>query len=128
MNGYERIRALAHVSIGRACLYGLVAIVAMMIGLIGRPDIALRAGAILFLLTSAFLVLRAVQALNRSYRETEVWALLGKRHDLPEPGAQAIFGEVLRGAYLKFARLTMVASVLLWAAEQTLTLAGVVPS
>lgn len=93
MNGYERIRALAQVSIGRACLYGLVAIVAMMIGLIGRPDVALRAGAILFLQTSAFLMLRAIQAPNRLYRETEVWALLDKCHDLPEPRAQIVLGE-----------------------------------
>ncbi len=100
----------------------------MMIGLIGRPDVALRAGAILFLLTAAFLILRAVQAPNRSYRQTEVWALQGKRHDLPEPRAQAVFGEILRSAHLRFARLTMAASVLLWAIEQPLTLAGVVPS
>ncbi len=117
MNGCERIRALAHISIGRSCLYGLVAIVATMIGLIGRPDVALWAGAILFLLTSAFLMLRATRAPNRSYREAEVWALLGKRHDLPESKAQAVFGEVPRSAYLKFARQTMVASVLLWATE-----------
>ncbi len=100
----------------------------MMIGLIGWPDVALRAGAILFLLTAALLILRAVQAPNRSYRQTEVWTLLGKRHDLPETRAQTVFGEVLRRAYLKFARLTMAASVLLWATEQTLTPAEVVPS
>ena len=128
MNGYGRIYALAHVSVGRACLYGLMAIVAMMIGLIGRPDVALRAGAILFLPTSAFLTLQAVQAPARSYRETEVWSLLGKHDDLPAPRAQALFGEVLRGAYLKFPRLTMVTSVLLWATEQTLMPTGVVPS
>lgn len=128
MNGYERIRELAQFSIGRACLFGLVAIVGMMLGLVARPDVALRAGAILFLLTAAFLILRAVQAPKRSYRQTEVWALLGKRHDLPEPGAQAVFGEVLRSTYLRFARFTMAASVLLWATEQTIMLAGFVPS
>lgn len=128
MNGYERIRELAHLSIGRACLAGLLAIVAMMIGLIGRPGLALHAGAILFLLTAALLMLKAVRAPNQAYRTTEVWALLGKRHDLPEPGAQAVFGEVLRSTYLRYARLTMAASVVLWAAEQTLTLAGLVQS
>jgi hypothetical protein len=124
MNGYDQIRELAQVSVGRGCLFGLLAIATFMMGMIGWPDLALRAGAILFLMTAAILMLKALQAPGRSYRRTEVWILLGKRHDLPEMRAQAIFGEVLRETYLKFARMTMTASVSLWLVEFSLRVTG----
>jgi hypothetical protein len=124
MNGYDQIRDLAHYSVGRACMFGMLGIVTFMMGMIGWPDLALRAGAILFLLTAAILLLKAIQAPTRSYRRTEVWILLGKRHDLPEIRAQAIFGQVLRDTYLKFARMAMTASVALWIIEVSLRVAG----
>jgi hypothetical protein len=125
MNGYDQIRNLAHYSVARGCLFGMLGIVTFMMGMIGWPDLALRAGAILFLLTAAILMLKAIQAPTRSYRRTEVWILLGKKHDLPEMRAQAVFGQVLRETYLKFARLTMTASVVLWIAEVSLRSTGV---
>ena len=127
MNGYDRIRELAVVSIGRACLFGLLAIATFMFGLTAWPGIALRSGAILFLVTAAILMLKAMQAPTRNYRRTEVWLLLGKSHDLPEPRAQAIFGEVLRGTYIRFARMTVVASVALWIVDVGIRLTGLAP-
>jgi hypothetical protein len=124
MNGYDQICEVARISIGRACLFGLLAIITFMAGLIAWPDIALRAGAILFLLTTAILMLKALQAPTRSYRRTEVWMMLGKRHNLPEPRAQAIFGEVLRDTYVQFARLTAIAAVVLWILEFGLRITG----
>ena len=124
MDGYDRIRELATISIGRACLFGLLAIATFMMGLIAWPDLAMRSGAILFLLTAAILMLKASYAPKQSYKRTEVWILLGKRHDLPEPRAQAIFGEVLRSTYIRFARMTATASVVLWIAEVSFRLTG----
>jgi hypothetical protein len=127
MNGYDRIRELAQFSIGRACLFGLLAIFTFMIGLVHWPSLAMRSGAILFLMTTAILMLKAVQAPTRNYRRTEVWILLGKRHDLPESHAQAIFGEVLRSTYVRFARISLAASVALWAIDVALRLTGIAP-
>lgn len=127
MNGYDRIRELAQFSIGRACLFGLLAIVTFMLGLIGWPDLAMRSGAILFLMTAAILMLKAAQAPARNYRRTEVWILLGKRHDLPEARAQAIFGEVLRSTYIRFARITVAASGVLWICDLAVRLTGLAP-
>lgn len=124
MNGYDRIRELAEVSIGRACLFGLLGIATFMFGMIAWPDLAMRSGAILFLMTAAILMLKAAKAPTRSYRRTEVWMLLGKHHDLPEARAQAIFGEVLRGTYVRFARMTVAASVALWIADVGIRLTG----
>lgn len=124
MDGYDRICELATISVGRGCLFGLLAITTFMAGMIAWPDLAIRSGAILLLLTAAILMLKAAQAPTRSYKRTEVWVLLGKRHDLPEPRAQAIFGEVLRGTYVRFARMTATASVVLWFADVSLRLAG----
>lgn len=127
MNGYDRIRELAHVSIGRAYLFGMLAIVTFMAGLISWPDLAMRSGAILFLMTAAILMLRASQAPKKSYRRTEVWVLLGKRHDLPEERAQAMFGEVLRSTYIRFAKISVAASVVLWIADIAIRLSGLAP-
>lgn len=126
MNGYDRIRELAAVSIGRACLFGVLAIATFMFGLTAWPGIAMRSGAIMFLVTAAILMLKAVQAPTRNYRRTEVWLLLGKQHDLPEPRAQAIFGEVLRSTYIRFARMAMAASVVLWVIDAGIRLTGLV--
>ena len=59
MNSYDRIRELAVVSIGRACLFGLLAIITFMFALLAWPGLALRSGAILFLVTAAILMLKA---------------------------------------------------------------------
>ena len=126
MNGYDRIRDMAQYSIGRACMFSLLGIVTFMMGLIGWPDLAVKAGAILFLMTAAILMLKAGQARTRSYRRTEVWVLIGKRHDLPEGRAQAIFGEVLRDTYIRFAQMTVKAAVALWIVDIALRLSGLI--
>lgn len=125
MNSYDRIRELALVSVGRACLFGMLAIATFMFALLAWPGLALRSGAVMFLVTSAILMLKAAQAPTRNYRRTEVWLLLGKQHDLPEPRAQAIFGEVLRGTYVQFARTSVIASVLLWILDVLIRLTGI---
>lgn len=127
MNGYDRIHELAQLSVGRACLFGLLAIVTFMMGLIAWPDLAMRSGAVLFLMTAAILMLKASWAPTQNYRRTEVWVLLGKRHDLPETRAQAMFGEVLRSTYIRFAKISVAASAVLWAADILIRLTGLAP-
>lgn len=127
MNGYDHIRDMAQYSIGRACMFSLLGTVTFMMGLIGWPDLAMRSGAILFLMTAAILMLKAVQAPTRSYRRTEVWILIGKQHDLPETRAQAIFGEVLRSTYIRFARMSVAASAVLWVCDIAIRLTGLAP-
>ena len=127
MNSYDQIREMAQYSIGRACMFSMLGIITFMMGLIGWPDLAARSGAILFLMTAAILMLKAVQAPTRSYRRTVVWILIGKRHDLPEPRAQSIIGEVLRNTYVRFARITVAASVVLWIADVGIRLTGFAP-
>lgn len=127
MNGYDHIRDMAQYSIGRACMFSLLGTVTFMMGLLGWPDLAMRSGAILFLMTATILMLKAMQAPSRSYRRTEVWILIGKRHDLPEARAQAIFGQVLRDTYIRFARMSVAASVFLWICDITIRLTGLAP-
>jgi len=95
-----------------------------MMGMMGWPDLAMRSGAILFLMATAILMLKAAQAPRRNYRRTEVWILLGKRHDLPEARAQAIFGEILRSTYVRFARMTLSASMVLWIVDLAIRVTG----
>jgi hypothetical protein len=126
MDNLDRIRAMAQLSIGRACLFGLLAIATMMFGLAAVPDLAMRSGAILFLMTAAILALKALQAPRRSYKATELWILLEKRHDLPEPRAQSLIGSVLSETYWKFARIAGGVGIALWIADVLLRLSGLV--
>lgn len=126
MENLNRIRAMAQLSVGRACLFGLLAIATTMFGLAALPELALRAGAILFLMTAAILALKARSALRRSYKTTELWVLLEKRHDLPEPRAQALIGTVLSETYWRFARIAGLAGLVLWIADILLRLSGLV--
>jgi hypothetical protein len=111
----DRIRAAATMSIGRACLFGLLAIGTVMSGLISWPVLAFKSGAILTSLLTAILMLRAGLAHRQNFRRTETWVLLDKRHDLPADRAQGVFAGVLRETYRRFALYAAGAACLCWA-------------
>jgi hypothetical protein len=114
MDEIDRIRGCARHSIGRAFLFSLLAIGAVVAGLIGWPVTAFRSGAILTMLAGAVLLLKAAGAPRRPYRRTETWILLGKRHALAETGAQATIGAILAETYWNFAQHSAAASAALW--------------
>lgn len=111
----ERIRACARHSVGRGFLFALLAIVTSVAGMIGWPASALRMGALLSMLMTAILVLRAAQAPRRPYRRTETWVLLGRRHGLAEQTAQTVFSDILADTYWRFADLSAALALGLWA-------------
>jgi hypothetical protein len=110
----ERIRAAATVSIGRACLFGLLAIGTVMAGLIGWPVLAFKSGAILTSMLAAILLLRARLAGRQNFRRTETWIILKKRHALPAHRAQGVFANVLRDTYRRFALYAAGAACVCW--------------
>lgn len=125
MDELERIRACARHSVGRAFLFALLAIAAVVAGLIGWPATAFRCGAILAMLAAAVMLLRAHAAPRRSYRRTETWILLGKRVALPEGGLQMTIGAILADTYRGFAAYSAAASAALWLACFAARAAGV---
>jgi heme A synthase len=116
METVERIRGFAFLSIGRACLFAVLAIGTVMSGLIGWPVMAFRSGAILTMVAAAVLAIKALSAPRRNYRHTEVWILMGRRHDLPEDRAQVVFGGIIADTYWRFVDYAAASAMALWIA------------
>jgi hypothetical protein len=110
----ERIREFADISIRRACGFGFLAIATAMIGTCSEILLSTKIGATSLTLMSMVLVLKAVQAPSRSYKRTEVWIMLNRRHDLPEPRAQQVFGAILRERYMWHATVAASLAAALW--------------
>lgn len=116
-----RIRDCARHSIGRGWLFGLLAIATCVSGLIGWPVMAT---AILSMLMTAIMLLRALRAPARPYRRTETWVLLGRVHGLPEERAQPAIASVLAETYWRFARLSAAIAAGFWIAAFAFALRG----
>lgn len=122
----ERIRQAAELSIRRGCGFALIGIVTVLVGCSYDPLLAARAGGIQFALLAAVLVLKAVRAPALPYRRTELWLLLGRRHDLPESRAQTIICEIRREVLIRHGDYAAAASGMLWLVSFMLRLAQAV--
>lgn len=99
----EIVEKLAEFSVARACGFAMLAILVTIVGLLDSPAIALKTGAVLSLLVSMILLLKAALAESKPHRSTELWLLL-KPHERPhEAVAQRIIALALREAFLRFA-------------------------
>ena len=124
MDEIDRIRSCAQHSVGRAFLFALLAIGAVVMGLIGWPVMAFRTGAVLATLAGAILLLRGHGAPRRPYRRTETWVLLGKRTALAEPRVQHVIGGILAETYRRFALWGAGVATALWIVAFATALAG----
>jgi len=99
----DRIEYLARLSVGRACGFATLAILTFFVGLSGEMALALRSAGLLCLLTCFVLLLKALSARRRPYKQTEVWLMLKPGERPQESVAQQVIGTVLRQTYLQFA-------------------------
>lgn len=120
----DRIRQFADLSIRRACGFGLLAIGTASMGLVSDMFLATKLAAICASAMAAILLFKALQAPTRSYKRTEVWILLDKRHGLPESRAQQVFGDILRERFMWHATVTATGAGILWLATGVIALAG----
>ena len=109
----EVMRRLAFESVLRACSFASLAIFCVMIGLSFEPRAAFQAGAMLTLLMTAVLMLKAYGARTKHYRRTEMWLYLTDEQRPPEAYAQRMTSAVLEQTYLTFARWTAMVAVVL---------------
>jgi hypothetical protein len=114
MRRIERIRDHAIVSVGRACLFTALGMSVMIFGLISWPVLAMKAAAVASALVMAVLAYKGMEARRRSYRKSETWLLLGKRHDLPEPMAERVIPDILQEIFWRYARYAAGTSVFFW--------------
>jgi hypothetical protein len=110
----ERITHYADLSIRRGCGFGFLAIATAMVGCSSEIVLAVKLGALGVTLMGVILVLKAMRAPSRRYRDTEVWYMMDQRHDLPESRAQQVFGSVLKERYLWHATLAGFTAAFLW--------------
>jgi hypothetical protein len=109
----ETIRRLAMISVARACGFGGLAIFCMMVGLAFDLALALKAGGIATLLVTMILLLKAQRVDRDDPKRTEVWIMLEVHERPPLEAARRIIAGARRAAFLSFARLFAVLSVVL---------------
>jgi hypothetical protein len=119
----EEMRQAAFSSVARACAFGILAIVCVMMGMSG-PRAMFQAGGILTLIMTLILVLKARSALTKNYKHTEMWLLLPKEFRPPERYAQWAASTVLRDAYLTFGQYTALISIAMWVIALIFGLSG----
>jgi hypothetical protein len=123
----DNLERLAAFSTARACGFAAIAVVMMMLAFAGsgEPIAALKAGGIMMLIITAVLVLKAMNAHDRSYKNTELWILL-RPDERPDAAiAQQIIGNVLHTTYLRFALQSTGLAIAMLASAVLMALFGV---
>lgn len=110
----EEMRKVAFETVARACGFGMLAIVCIMVGMSFNPRAVFQAGGILTLMMTFILILKARYALTQNYKRTEMWLYLEKDFRPPEAYAQWVASTVLRDAYFTFAMYTALISIAMW--------------
>ena len=119
----EEMRKAAFSSVARACGFGVLAIVCVMMGMSG-PKTMFQAGGLLTLMMTFILILKARYALTQNYKRTEMWIMLPKDFRPPEKYAQWAASTVLRDAYFTFALYTVMISISMWLIALSFSLTG----
>jgi len=121
----EKIREITVQCVGRAVMFGTLAIFCVMLGLSFDPAAAFRAGAFMVLAMSGVLLFKAMNAFRTNPKRTEVWLYLDEKSRPSEADAKFVFAIVLRDVYGRFARASLGVAVVLFGVSLALTLAGV---
>lgn len=103
MDELDRVRAMAWISVGRACAFGLLAIVMVSVSLIHWPYVAFKLAALGCTLATAILVLKGERVRSRSHKSTEVWIMLERHVDVPEAHVQRLITGALQDTFRQFA-------------------------
>ena len=101
------IRQVAVDCIGRAVMFGSLAIGCVMIGFSFDPVSAFRSGALLTLAMALALILKALTAGTKNPEHTEVWLYLDKKSRPVDGPARRVFGTVICDVYKLYARIAL---------------------
>ncbi len=123
----ERIRQVAVECVGRAVMFGWLAISCVMVGFSFAPVSAFRSGAVLALVMALVLVWQAMAAASRNPRHSEVWLYLDEKQRPIEAHARLAFASVMREVYGRYAQVTLAIAVGFFVASVLLQFAGLEP-
>lgn len=107
----DEIKRVAVECIGRAVMFGSLAIGCVMIGFSFNPVSAFRSGAFLTLMMALVLMWKAMTASTKDPRRTEIWLYLDERSRPIDDPARRAFGTVVRNVYGVFARIALCVAV-----------------
>lgn len=123
----EQIRQIAVECVGRAVMFGWLAICCVMVGFSFAPVSAFRSGAVLALLMALILLWQAMRAPSRNPRHSEVWLYLEEKNRPVEAHARLVFATVMREVYGHYAQITLMVAVGFFAASVLLQIVGLTP-
>jgi hypothetical protein len=106
----EKIRAVAFACVGRAVMFGVLAIACVMLGFSFNPVSSFRSGAVLTLVMAAILIFKAATAHRQNPKTTEVWLYLDEGSRPCDAHARFVFGTLMRDVYARFAQISLVAA------------------
>ncbi|MCR5858359.1 hypothetical protein [Mesorhizobium sp. J428] len=123
----NQIRQVAVECVGRAVMFGWLAIGCVMVGFSFAPVSSFRSGAVLALIMSLILLWRAMTAASRNPRHSEVWLYLDEVNRPAETDARFVFTTIMREVYGHYAQVTLWVAVGLFGASALLQLGGLTP-
>ncbi|MBO6540865.1 MAG: hypothetical protein JJ969_15875 [Rhizobiaceae bacterium] len=100
----EKFRQVANMCVGRAVMFGWLAIGLIMLSFSFNPAIAFRAGAVMALGMATILIVKAFEASRKNPRHTEAWLYLDDKSRPANPDAKRVFRNTLREVYGRFAQ------------------------
>lgn len=120
----EVMRRIAFATVMRACGFGSLAIFCIMIAMSFEPRAAFMVGAVLTLLMTLVLLVKAYESRTKDHRRTEMWLYLPEEHRPGDDHAQWATATVLRDTYLAFARYTSLVSIAMGALALAFSMFG----
>ena len=105
------IKRVAVECVGRAVMFGSLAIGCVMIGFSFNPVSAFRSGAFLTLMMALVLMWKAMTASTKDPKRTEIWLYLDEKSRPIDDPARRVFGTVMRDVYGVFARIALCVAV-----------------
>ena len=102
-----KIREVAVFCVGRAVMFGSLAITCVMVGFSFNPVSAFRSGAVLTLIMAAILIWKAYAATGQNPKSTEVWIYLDKQARPNDAHARFVFATVMRDVYGRFGQASL---------------------
>ncbi|TKT74201.1 hypothetical protein [Aquamicrobium sp. LC103] len=117
----EEVRQIARMCVGRAVMFGTLAILCIMVSFAFSLALAFRAGAILMLLMAGILLIKAHLALRQKPKNTEVWIYLDDGARPRNDHANRLFARVLHEVYCSYAQTTFVIACSMFAISLALS-------
>lgn len=100
----EKFRQVAMLCVGRAVLFGWLAIGLIMLSFSFNPALAFKSGAVLALVMAGILLLKAFEAGLKNPRHTEAWMYLDDASRPVNDEAKLVFRNTMRETYARFAQ------------------------